>query len=377
MNVFCRAATILALTAVPQSLSGQEKIPNRPPLAEGADRNDWEAYYDRGVEWLNNREHARAEAAFYWSSRLNPRRAEPLFARWAIAWARDQSRFARYLQHDPEKPLPPEMVRIDSLRYRALLRNPLVFQGLIMAAYQELPGEWRRDAWTHAWLAYGSLDLPGALAYFERALSRDPKRFDEVRYMRATTYVATGQLDSAAAQLTELVDTLRRRDTERLTHVYESKALVLYAVGLLQASRRNYTAARAALEGSLVEDLSFYPAHIALGQLAVARRDQAAALQEFEQAAAGGENDPVARYEYGVALVGAGRAAEGATQLQAAVALEPYYADPYYWLGEAFLTQNDSAAARTAFQNYADRAPSNAPQLGKARDRLTTLGAIR
>jgi Tfp pilus assembly protein PilF len=373
----CCATTILALIAVTPSLGAQGRLPDRPGLSAAADSNDWEAYYDHGVEWLNNREHGRAEAAFYWSSRLNPRRAEPLFARWAIAWARDVQRFARYLGHDPAKPLPPELAQIDSLRYRALLRNPLVFQGLIMAAYQELPGRWRGDAWTHAWLAYGTLDFNEALASFARALSRDPKRFGEVRYMRATTYVAMGQLDSAAVELGELVDTLRRRDEEQLTRVYESKALVQYAVGLLQAGRRNYSAARAAFESSLVENLSFYPAHIALGQLAVERREPDVALQEFERAAAGGANDPIARYEYGVALIRAGRASEGAAELRAAVALEPYYADPYFWLGEALLAQDDSSAALRAFQSYTARAAARAPQLGTARQRLTVLGAAK
>lgn len=356
-----------------QSLAAQDRIPGRPQLAMTADSNDWEVYFDRGVEWLNNREHIRAEAAFYWSSRLNPRRAEPLFARWVAAWARDVRRFTRYLEHDPEKPLPPEMLRIDSLRDRALLRNPLVFQGLIMAAFQELPGRWREDAWTRAWLAYSTPNFKDALWYFDRALRRSPKRFGEARYMRATTYVAMGQLDSAAAELGALVDTLRRRDEEELTGVYESKALVQYAVGLLSASRRSHTAARAAFETSLVEDLSFYLAHIALGQLAAARGEPAVALQEFEQAAAGGANDPIARYEYGVALVRAGRPAEGIAELEAAVALEPYYADAYYWLGEALLTQRDSSGALRAFRSYAVRAAARAPELGTARQKLAAL----
>jgi tetratricopeptide (TPR) repeat protein len=376
MNAFC-AATIVMLSALAPTLGAQERIPNRPPLPAPADSNDWEALYDHGVEWLNNREHARAEAAFYWSSRLNPRRAEPLYARWVTAWARDINRFSRYLRQDPDKPMPPEMQRIDSLRYRAFLRNPLVFQGLVVAAYQELPGRWREDAWTSAWLSYGSLNFSDALAYSARALSRDHKLFPEVRYLRATIYVATGQLDSAAAELAELVDTLHRREEEQTPTVYESKALLQYAVGRIQVARRDYQAARAAFESALVEDLSFFPAHIALGQLAVERHEPAVALKEFEQAAGAGANDPIARYEYGVALLRAGRTAEGVAELQAAVSLEPYFADSNYWWGEALLTLSDSAGARRAFQTYAARAAANAPQLGAVRQRLTALGVNR
>lgn len=370
-RVFCAAA--LSLSVVARPLRAQDRIPKRPELPAAADSNDWEAYYDAGVEWLNNREHANAEAAFYWSSRLNPRRAEPLFARYATAWARDVQRFSRYLQHDPSKPLPSEFQRIDSLRYRAVIRNPLVFQGLILAAFQELPGRWREDAMTRAWLAYGTLDFPTALASFARALDRDPKQFAEVRYMRANTFVAMGQLDSATAELTQLMDTLRRREEEEFRRVYESKALVQYALGLVQTARRNHRAAQASLEAALVEDLSFYPAHLVLGQLATERRDEAGALREFEQAVAAGGNDAIAHYDYGTALVRAGRAAEGAAELQAAITLEPYYADPYFWLGEARLAQKDSANAVQAYQGYIARAAARAPSLGTARGRLAAL----
>jgi tetratricopeptide repeat protein len=372
VSVFC--APLIALCAIATLLHAQNRIPRRPELPAAADTNDWEAYYDAGVEWLNNREHANAEAAFYWSSRLNPRRAEPLFARYATAWARDVQRFSKYLQHDPSKPLPPEFQAIDSLRYRAVVRNPLVFQGLIMAALQELPGRWSEDAMTRAWIAYGTLDFKTALASFSRAAARDPKQFAEVHYMRANTFVATGQLDSATTELTQLLDTLRRREETELRRVYESKALVLYAIGLVKAGRRNTAAARAALEAALVEDLSFYPAHLVLGQLATERRDDATALGEFEQAVAGGSGDAIAHYEYGTALVRAGRAAEGAAELQTTLTLEPYYADPYFWLGEARLAQNDSAAAVQALQGYTARAPARAPNLDSARQRLAALG---
>lgn len=368
VRLFC-AATLALLSAV-SLLDAQDRIPKRPELPAAADTNDWEAYYDAGVDWLNNRDHANAEAAFYWSSRLNPRRAEPLYARYATAWARDVQRFTRYLSTDPRKPLPAEFQRIDSLRARAVVRNPLVFQSLIMAAFQELPGRWREDAMTHAWIAYGTLDFNMALASFEHAAERDHKLFAEVRYMRANTFVAMRELDSATSELTQLLDTLRHREEVETQRMFESKAFVYYAIGLLQAGRRNYPDARAAFQSALVEDLSFYPAHLALGQFAP---DHATALRELEQAVAGGGSDAIAHLDYGTELLHAGRASDAATELQAAVTLEPYYADPYYELGEARLAQADSAAAIEAFRNYTARAPAKAQNLGIARQRLAAL----
>lgn len=67
------------------------------------------------------------------------------------------------------------------------------------------------------------------------------------------------------------------------------------------------------------------------------------------------------------------RPAEAVAELQATIALEPYFADPYYWLGEARLAQRDSAAALQAFQSYAARAPTSSPELVLARQRISAL----
>src|SRR5574341_2008913 len=92
-------AGLLASAAPPGD--AQETFP-RPRLRSGADTNDWEVYFDRGVEGLRGRSARHAEPALYWASRLDPTRAEPLFARWVAFWLRDPGRYLRYLQDDPE-----------------------------------------------------------------------------------------------------------------------------------------------------------------------------------------------------------------------------------------------------------------------------------
>jgi len=99
--------------------------------------------------------------------------------------------------------------------------------------------------------------------------------------------------------------------------------------------------------------------------------------------AAADTNDWEAYYDAGVellngaALVRARRGTEGAGELKAAIALEPYFADPYFWLGEAMLAQHDSSAALADYQNYLARASSRAPQPGAARARVAALQPSR
>ncbi|HEV8399303.1 MAG TPA: hypothetical protein VGQ18_05615 [Gemmatimonadales bacterium] len=369
------AVALVALCVSRVGAAGAQVCPaDRPHVDAAADSNDWEAHFDRGVELLRNRHQKSAEAAFLWASRLDPRRAEPLLARWAAAWARDGGRFAEHLNHDPRKPEPPEALRIDSLRDRALMRNPLAYQSLILLAYNELPGSWRDNQITRAWFAYSNLEFENALSAFGALVAQNPERYRDLRFLRATVYVAMTQVDSATAEITKLLEALRREDTATSSSVYQSKALLEYALGLLHTARRDFPSARAALERAVIEDLAFYPAHLALGRLADAQRDSRTALEEFGRAAEIAPTDPVTRYEYGAALAQARRGPEAAQELRAAVALEPCFADSYYWLGEALMQQADTASALEDFRTYAAHAARAAPLLGVARQRIARLG---
>lgn len=354
-------------------LSGQGGALDRPTLPGRADTNDWQVYYDYGVESLNARRGEHARAAFYWASRLDPRRAEPLIGQWAAAWASDVGRFERYLRLDPGKPLPAEMQWIDSLRSRALLRNPLVLQGLILVAWDLLPGRWSRDPMTRGVLAYGRGDFDRAIELFGRVPPNDLGRASELHYLRATAYVALGRIDSAAVEIERLAVLLSQHRERNLITVYDSHALLQYTRGLLDMVRGNAAAAREAFQRAVVEDLTFYAGHLQLGMLAQQERQTALALQEFARAAALGGGDVVVRYEYGAALARAGRAADAVRELQAAVALEPLWADPYFLLGEVYAAAHDTAAAVAAYSAFTARAPERVPGLARARARLAAL----
>src|ERR1051325_3603975 len=109
----------------------------RPALPRDKDPNDWEAYYDLGVQQLGHSAD-RAEAAFVWASHLRPDRPEPLYAQWLVFHMRDGQRFERYLQDDEKTLHDPGVVRADSLRAAAFRRNPFVHQGLIVLLWDRL-----------------------------------------------------------------------------------------------------------------------------------------------------------------------------------------------------------------------------------------------
>jgi tetratricopeptide (TPR) repeat protein len=66
---------------------------------------------------------------------------------------------------------------------------------------------------------------------------------------------------------------------------YEPKAMAEYTIGYIYFVMNRRDEARAAFGRALTEDLSFYPAHVALGEIARVSRDSATALQELQLAA--------------------------------------------------------------------------------------------
>ena len=349
----------------------------RPRLAAEADTNDWEAYYDYAVSWLRSRPE-RARLGFYWAERLNPSRAEPLYGRWVAYWMGRPGWWEDYLNDVKSVVNAPQVRQVDSLFARALLRNPFVPQTLGILLYDQLPGRWGTDDQTRALIEYSAGRMQEAAHDFAKVIRRDPHRYYTLHYDRALAFTALQWWDSAAVELDQMLNEMRARDTTRITHTYESRELLLYGLGLLRLAQGDQPAGRAALEGALLENLSFFPAHAMLGQQALQGHHTAQALQEYAQALELSRGEPWARLQYAEALIQTGRPGEGAAQLDTVVRVEPLFADPYLALGAAREASNQPEAAATAFETFLRLAPRNATQnIAYARHRLAALAGRR
>jgi tetratricopeptide (TPR) repeat protein len=369
-----RIATLAVAVAVASStsVSAQSPAPERPKLPSGRDANDWEAYLDYGVEMLRMRPGA-AEAAFYWAGRLNPERAEPPFWQWVAFHCRDIGRFEGYLREEERVLKRPDVRQVDSLRYRSLLRNPLLPQGGVAIAYDQLPGNWGRDDVTHAWLAYAGADFARASELFGKAIARDPKRYRWLRYQRASALVMLGQLAGAKQELESLRESLAGEEKQKVVRIYESRELLDYALALIALSRGSGTEGRQRLAEALVENLSFAPAHAKLGTLAMAARDTTMALQELALAVELDPSDGPTRLQYGRALQMARRPQDAVDQLRAATSLEPYYADAHAALGEAYEATGKTEDAIAAYRAAQKHSTARSAVAAKAAARLSAL----
>ena len=147
-----------------------------------------------------------------------------------------------------------------------------------------------------------------------------------------------------------------------------------FAIGIARVQQDDFPAARAAFERALVANLGFYWAHVRLAGSALKLNDTTTALTELDQAVQMEAKDPVLRLFDGVVLHEAGREPEAATQLERAELLDPYYADPYYWLAEVYRHQGRGPDAVRQYQLFLGHATRTDPGRKLAQDQLAALG---
>ncbi|HEY0023623.1 MAG TPA: tetratricopeptide repeat protein [Longimicrobium sp.] len=369
-----RIPTLLALAlSLALATPSAAQLPERPRLPRGADANDWQAYFDRGEAMFGQNMNAAAYASFYWASRLDPTRAEPLMAMWATFFARDERTWIGYLEEDRQVMRRPAVIANDSLITRAYMRNPFVHRGLEVALLTRLGPRLRWDRAMTAFLSYGRGEFRDAAERFGSIVRSNPGRNVRFRHYRALSFVGAGQADSAAVEIQQLLTALRQRD-EAAVAAYESKAMWEYALGRIYEVQGNRAEARDAFQRALVEDLAMYPAHAALARLEVQARNVEEALGHAATAVEAAPHDPVMHLEHGNALAAAGRHEAAAAAFRRATELEPYWAAPYLRLGAAHDDLGAREPALAAYRAYLERAPRRqANGIGIAERRIAEL----
>jgi tetratricopeptide (TPR) repeat protein len=392
------AATILVAAA--PALSAQRLGPpvERPRLRDVTDTNDAQAYYDLGLAMIE-RDASQAADAFYWAARINPGWGEPLYARRAALLMRDRGMLRQFFERNRRRPDSPAFRSLDSLQFRALMLSPFLYrrldQSMFMAYIREniarrsrMSGEQEPSTvemnyyieqyltsggpWMRGWLAYGRGEFTAALRHFANARG-DVRETSAVRLERARLFGMLGQSDSAVAEMRLALVELRKQDQKDLVVLYDSKAAAEFSIGVLLEGTGDVAGAREAYGQALQEDLSFYPAHMRLGLLALGTGDTTTAVSELALAAQVAADEPLVRYTNGWVLAVARRYAEAVPELRQARELEPYFALPYLRLGQVYETMGKGPEAAEAYQAFLERASSQDLQRDYAKKRLADV----
>ena len=386
------AALALALAlGVALTLGAQDskkREPKRPKLDAGRDTNSAGAYHQYGMLNLSKRPQNAADA-FYWAARLDPSVAEPWYGRWCALLLAMQRRDMFALMNDDSR-YSKEVTKIDSLRYEALLREPLIytkldavlvrdfFSALSLATDGEV-GEMDLalvpDPGMKAWLAYGSGRFGESVQQYALAIARKPKA-KGLHAARARAFIPLLQYDSAAAEF-EAERMLQQRGESTLVRVYNSKEMLEYSIGRVRETQGNDQGARDAYGRALVENLAFYPGHIALARLAMATSDTATALKEYELAVQLAPDRADIRYVYGVLLMAHKSFEEAAEQFHGAVEADPYFVKPYLPLAYLREGQGKDSLAVAYYTQFIALAPAGyTRQVEDAQQRLNEVKRV-
>lgn len=368
MRRFLLISCALCLTS---GAAAAQKVPKRPELFAGADTNSWYAYFQSGLSHLRRRPDLASDD-FYWAGRLNPGAPEPLYASWVAYWKRRPDRFVDYLEGKRFIVESKEVQQIDSLRLRALQRNPMMYQGLWIQLFEEDGPLLSLEPEIQGIVAYAHGNPVRAAERLGEAVKSKYKR--AYRYDRALAFYQMAQYDSAAHELQLLLDDMKTREEKKLVRMYESKQMYQYGIAILMISKGDTSAAREALGKALTEDLAFAPAHIELAHLAVASGDTATAIQELSQAIEIDSTNVTAQFEIGVALMMQNRTDDAKLHLGKAIALEPYYSPPYFPLAYILEFEEKNTEAAQMYLAFAARAPrADEKRAGVARERAAVL----
>jgi tetratricopeptide (TPR) repeat protein len=365
-------AALASLVAVQTAARAQ--APEGAPLAQGADARSWEAHFDAGVAVMR-RQPTVALASFELASRLDPTRAEPLFARFVAFWmANSIEDFIAWRQGNEIQRRRPEVRAADSLFALALQRNPFVHRGLEILLYDRMPGRFRRDRDTRAWVAYSTGNFADAVKLHTQTIERNPQDAIWQRYDRALSLVMANNLQGAQSDIEAILDELRRQEAsaEDLSY-YRSKHALLHMLGLLQVQRGDLATARATFGEALLENAGFAYAQAALANVSRMERKPRDAVTEFSLALELAPDDAVLRWQHAQALFDAGRYDASVAEATLAAEREPLWAAPYLVIGRARERQRRTEQMTAAYAAYVARAPETDPTARSLRQRVSGL----
>lgn len=387
-------AAAVSRTGAAQRLGPPE---DRPRLRDVTDTNDAQAYYNLGLAQFE-RDPDEAAAAFYWAARINPASGEALYGRRAALLMKNKFLLRKVMEGDRRTIQSPEVRRLDSLEFRAMMLSPFLYQRLERpmflayireqaATYSRMNREsepsraeldfmiasylQRAGPLTRAWVAYGEGDFDRALANYANGLdgARDKA---SVRLDRARIFGMRSDVDSAVHEFNLALAEMRTRDEKELVIFYKTKALAEYSIAVLLEGAGSADSAREAYGRALQEDLAYYPAHMRLGLMALGKKDTATAASELALATQLASEEPYLRYIHGWALGVARRYPEAVAELKQAVTLEPMYALPYLRLGQIYEAQEKGPEALEAYEAFLAHAAKTDLQreyaLGRASD---------
>ena len=382
------AAAGAPIIAPPLAAQKSGKPVPRPKLRDVTDTNDAQAYYDAGMQAFRD-DPGYAADAFYWAARLNPGWAEPLYARRAAILAQRRTLLNALMSGNRRSR---DLRALDSLQLKAYMLNPFVYRRLDNQLFLTWLTDGNRQAQAQlaheinvaisqsptsikAWFAYSQGNFERALKNYADAIEHE-KETAYLHLERGRIFGMRNDVTSAVNEFQKAIEQLRTKDEKSLVVLYDSKAMAEFCIATLLEGAGEAQKAKEAYGRALQEDLSYYPAHMRLGLLALGQGDTATAVSELAMAAEIAPTDPFIRYMNGYVLGRAKRVPESVTELTKAIELEPTFALPHLVIATQYEALAKGPEAIAAYERFLRTASTRDAQRQFATERLADLKTL-
>src|SRR5262249_54449021 len=169
------------------------------------------------------------------------------------------------------------------------------------------------------------------------------------------------------------LDSLKQRDRDWAVRSYETRALWQYSIAIIDLRMGDTVAGREALERTVLEDRTYYPAYVRLAVLNAEAGKLDDATAEFERAVRANPSSYAVRMAYGHYLALLPRYEEADVQMTRAVELEPYAAAAQLLLARVREARQLLPEAIAAYDRYLAIAARRDPGLQVATARAAQL----
>lgn len=347
------------------------------------DPNNAVSHYNLGLAHLSQDNYDDALSCFYNCIERDPMFGLAHFAIYCTEYKKDKQLYRESLKDDPAEQY---LTKIDSVQnhfQKAFFYDPF-FDWSLMTILMESK-EHSADLYTQELLdLIYEIYYDGFEAFFlgkyETAIEKLNfqikmlPQFHLARFFRGLAYSQIKDYDASINDFTVLIDSLESYNKNKILPIYLETSELYYLVGNAYKLKGDLTNAQTAFQKILLQDMSYYMAHVQLAWIYEQKKDLRRAIRELDAALYVDPDNPVLHYNKAVYLSATGNIPGSIKEYTRATELNKYAYKAYFNLGLLYEYQKEYQDALKSFSKFMEYVPQNeASSIEKAEIKIDEL----
>ncbi len=276
-----------------------------------ADSNDPIAYYNLSLGYISKKKYESAQAALDQALTIDPGFAEAHFAKYCVSYLQNRDKYDRQSDDKRMRDTSILVKTIDGHLTKAQLNNPFFDWRIATILLKSRPSS--NDPEVQAFIdAYYEYIVSGfrmfTLGQYAESVDKLSQtleiipNYTQAYMVRGYANAQLGRYDSAIVDFERVIEKLDDYNKNRLLPVYINTAEIKYVEACAYVLKKDYQKAEQIFKAVLLEDFSFYMAHIQMSRMFMKLGMHKQALSEAEAAVMIRPEDPLLHYDKAIVL---------------------------------------------------------------------------